>query len=287
MKKQRLIFLVFLIIQFSILSYPQIRNNTAAANKPDECEKVIPPLACDTLRFACELNIAISKGDYPCVKKIADEDDNKYGLMYLPTKNLPPQDIPLINAVINGHIEIVSLIYKYNSDLEIRDSKLELTPLLWASNIIFSPPIKDSGNLQIIEFLLTKGADIDAKDKSGKTPLISNAKWGRYDYAELLVKHGANLNIQDENGATALMVSVDNEKILNLLAPANVLIRDFNGRTAVFYAIEQCQPNKFKLLLERNPGLLKIPDKAGLLPFEFANKIEIQKKCPEIAKQFN
>ena len=283
MTKQRLIFIVFLIVQFSIISYSQIRNNTATTNKPDECKNVIPPLACDIVRFACELNIAISKGNYPCVKQIADKSD--YGLMYLPTKSYSPNDIPIVNAVLSGHPEIVSLLYEYNSDTEVRDAKLELTPLLWASNMIFSPPVKDSDNLQIIDFLIKKGADIDAKDKYGNTPLIGNARWGRYDYVKMFAEHSANPNLQNENGETALMISVDDEKILNLLASSNLLVRDLKGRTAIFYAIEQCQPNKFKFLLNRNQNLLKIPDKEGVLPYEFANKLDIQKKCPEIAKQ--
>ncbi|MBS1794021.1 MAG: ankyrin repeat domain-containing protein [Acidobacteria bacterium] len=280
---KRLILLGFLLIQCSIISFSQIKNDAGSANKIDECAKVFTGLECDVSLFSCPLNYAIASGSYPCVKQIADRE----GVPYIQTKTYPPAAIPIINAVLSGRLEIVNLLYGYNSDLEIKDVVFEKTPLRWASTMIQPPYTTDSAYLQIMDFLIKKGADIDAIDKWGETALIENARLGRYEYVKLLIDNGANLNITNGKGATALMTSTDNQKILTLLARANVMIRDQNGRTAIFYAIERCQPNKFKMLLARNRDLLKMPDRDGYLPSEFANKLGLQNNCPEIAVQLN
>jgi ankyrin repeat protein len=283
MKKKQLVIVGSLIIILHLVSLAQLKKEVVTGNQSTSCANVFNSFACDIPRFACWLNLAISSGSYACVKKVVETD----GVTNPPTKNLPPSEIPLINAVINGNAKIVRLIYEHNSDTEIRDVNWELTPLLWVSSVTQTPPLNDSNNLQIIQFLLEKGADIDAKDKYGNTGLIATAKMGKIDYLEIFVKHKANLNLRNNNGETALMISVDDKNILNLLSSSNMLIRDLKGRTAIFYAIEKCQPNKFKLLLERKKDLLKIPDEEGVTPIEFAKRNNLLQKCPEIAEQFN
>jgi ankyrin repeat protein len=42
--------------------------------------------------------------------------------------------------------------------------------------------------------LLDRGADIDARDDSGATPLYNAASWGRRDVVELLLARGADVS---------------------------------------------------------------------------------------------
>ena len=44
------------------------------------------------------------------------------------------------------------------------------------------------------EFLLSKGANIEAKDKNESTPLHTAAFNGKKEVAELFIKAGANIN---------------------------------------------------------------------------------------------
>ncbi len=51
---------------------------------------------------------------------------------------------------------------------------------------------------------LEHGADIDATDKQGCTPLVIAAQYGSAECVIMLVKRGANTEILDMNGDTAL-----------------------------------------------------------------------------------
>ena len=56
------------------------------------------------------------------------------------------------------------------------------TPLHWAAR---------SGQTDVAELLMAKGADVKAKDARGFTPLRTAARGGHKDMAALLRKHGA------------------------------------------------------------------------------------------------
>jgi ankyrin repeat protein len=69
-------------------------------------------------------------------------------------------------------------------------------------------------NEAIIKLLLEKGADINAKNGWGGTPLIVTCQMWRRDTSKLpytatavvrlLIEHGADVNAEDKNGKTAL-----------------------------------------------------------------------------------
>lgn len=52
-----------------------------------------------------------------------------------------------------------------------------------------------NGNTAVVERLLKMGADIDAKNKSGQTPVELALKYYKYDTAEVLVENNAGMNI--------------------------------------------------------------------------------------------
>ena len=67
---------------------------------------------------------------------------------------------------------------------------------------------------EAIEALLKAGADVAARDKDGKTPLIL-AAWDNKnpEVIEVLLKAGANAKAKDKKGKTAVDHAKDNEKI--------------------------------------------------------------------------
>jgi ankyrin repeat protein len=99
----------------------------------------------------------------------------------------------------------------WKADLSTVESMLEEEPrLVNAENKDGATPLHDAawtGNKEIAELLIAKGADVNAKDKSGDTPLLyamSGGKWQRQmqrdnklnkDLAMLLIKNGANINV--------------------------------------------------------------------------------------------
>lgn len=58
------------------------------------------------------------------------------------------------------------------------------------------------GATDMIDFLIARGADVNARDKTGLTPLHTAAMLDRSEEASLLLAHGANLEARDEFGDT-------------------------------------------------------------------------------------
>ena len=56
---------------------------------------------------------------------------------------------------------------------------------------------------EIAELLIAEGADVNAKNVDGWTPLHSAAA-GRKEIAELLIANGADVNAKDDKGRTPL-----------------------------------------------------------------------------------
>jgi len=73
------------------------------------------------------------------------------------------------------------------------------TPLLVAAST--------SGTLETIRLLVQKGADVNAADNFGNTPLIAAASSDNAEAAKLFIEKGASVNAESKSGdiATALM----------------------------------------------------------------------------------
>ena len=66
-------------------------------------------------------------------------------------------------------------------------------------------------NKEIVELLLASGADVNAKDEMGETPLHLAAQFGRKEIAELLIAEGADVNAKGDFGRTPLDTVEDKE----------------------------------------------------------------------------
>lgn len=68
------------------------------------------------------------------------------------------------------------------------------TPLHWAA---------DYGQVEIMQFLLSKGAKVNEKDSYGITPLLAAVYEDKAKAVELLLKSGADAKIKGPDGLTA------------------------------------------------------------------------------------
>ena len=75
------------------------------------------------------------------------------------------------------------------------------------------------GYSEIIEYLLEKGAKIDAKDEGGDTALLYAARYGHARCLQVLLANGANHTVKNHIGddLMSLAVESDNDQILKVL----------------------------------------------------------------------
>lgn len=68
-------------------------------------------------------------------------------------------------------------------------------------------PNGPAGKSHITKVLLAKGASVQAKDKSGETPIFGAARWEDSAIMSLLLEAGADPNITNKSGDTALLAA--------------------------------------------------------------------------------
>lgn len=107
-----------------------------------------------------------------------------------------------------------------------------------------------------IEYLLKRGAKVNAKDTEGQTPLMVAAKSGDLSVLNGLLEYKANPNAQDNDGWTAAMHAVrSNEpKIFRLLGKhkADFNLTNKDGVTALAMAVSDNKANAAVAMLDNN-----------------------------------
>ena len=101
--------------------------------------------------------------------------------------------------------------------------------------------------------LLNQGADLEARDEQGNTPIIAAAGERSLDILDLLIEQGADVNAQADDGTSALMLAAAKgylENIKHLLkAGARLDLRNDDGDAALETAIRFSQPQVVDSLL--------------------------------------
>ncbi len=110
----------------------------------------------------------------------------------------------------------------------------------------------------LTEFLLAKGADVNARLNDGRTGLMLAAHLGKDGRLAPLIAKGADVNARDKGGATALMAaatiqwSEQSFTMMKLLVAkrANLNATDNEGRTAAHRAARAGYLDRAKLLID-------------------------------------
>ncbi|WP_088071867.1 ankyrin repeat domain-containing protein [Gottfriedia luciferensis] len=108
-----------------------------------------------------------------------------------------------------GQFEVVKTLVKHGVEINaISHSKLSFIP----QNTALHAAIAGAKSIEIIEFLLTNGADPNLTDSEGNTPLHIAAFEGNSVIADLLVKFNAKI-IKNDAGKTPLEIAEDRNNI--------------------------------------------------------------------------
>ena len=103
-----------------------------------------------------------------------------------------------------------------------REGYVDLIPLLITKgvdpNIEKQPsvylPLACPKDVETAQVLLDNGADLNARNADGQTPLHGLATFGDIKIALLLIENGADVNAEDNKGMTALTYALKNHDLL-------------------------------------------------------------------------
>jgi uncharacterized protein len=186
-------------------------------------------LAGTLLVFGC--NNRKSPGDID-IRIACEKDDTNFFYMY---PNLVDKPVlgrssgeltyPVLIAASSESFAVLKQLIQHDVDLTVRD---------WSSNTVFikMAEVADSNAIPLLKLLLSKGADINARNNSGFTALHYAVISGPPEIVQFLVNEGAKVDALDVSGSTPLHYaeSIENAHVL-LKAGASLTVRNLAGKT--------------------------------------------------------
>jgi ankyrin repeat protein len=180
-----------------------------------------------------------------------------------------PKD-PLCRAAQNGDFKQVGELLDKGTNPNVRDEQNNAPLHLAAAAHMRSIPQTDRSferdYVAVARLLLEKGAEVDARDTTGRTALQMAVDGSASEYrvigadlslARLLIEHGANINASDNLGWTPLL------NVLNLWADppavvefllakgADIKARLKDGRTGLMLAAHLGKDDRIRLLIAK------------------------------------
>ena len=156
----------------------------------------------------------------------------------------------LVDRDIQKHGRSTILGFKSPSNIKLPVTQspalftYESTPLIWAACL---------GRTSLVEFFLSRGADINATDIHNRTALIWAADRGDLATTLCLIKHGADLELKEENRykSTALNWAAwrKHPSVVKALVEAGAVIDAPNryGATALHFGLQVVNETSFEI----------------------------------------
>ncbi len=176
--------------------------------------------------------------------------DTAYVKAHLTKPELEARDqrgaTPLMHAAAFGNLDTFKLLLDAGSDVNARNN-MDATALLWASQ-----------DVERARLLLGRGAEVKIASKQGRTPLMVAAmRPGGSAIVEVMLAKGADVQAKDRLGATALSLASragDLDTVRLLLARGAEANPDA-GRAPLFGASLSQNPAVIQLLLQRGAAV--------------------------------
>ena len=177
-----------------------------------------------------------------------------------------PRAAPLYYAILCGFRGLIEhLVATYPKDVDAKGGYHE-SPLLVAF-------IKD--DIRTASSLLQRGADVNALDQSGLSPLHRASQGGRAEIVKLLLDHGADVNIQSTSGGTPLARASRAGEVaisrLLLQRGANVDSQNKTGHSPLHRAAQRGHLDLARLLVDSGANI-NLQSKTGSTPLCLASR---------------
>jgi ankyrin repeat protein/L-ascorbate metabolism protein UlaG (beta-lactamase superfamily) len=191
---------------------------------------------------------------------------------------------PLHGALVGGHLDIASFLLEKGADPDVTTYDGTSALMMALANPALEPLVEpilkggaevnaingygitpifqaaSTGNVEIVAKLIDRKADVNATAPGGETPLLVAAQAGHEDVAALLIEKGAKTDVHDNDGHTPLLVCAilgQNEvarKIIDKEGDVNAGEPHF-GRNALHVAALKGNNELVKLLLAHGAAI--------------------------------
>jgi ankyrin repeat protein len=127
-----------------------------------------------------------------------------------------------------------------------------------------------NGHSEIIEFLLSKNADINLKDQQNFTPIQLAVSKKEKEICNVLIRNGADINVVTKKKGTLLHLAAANDFILffdlDKIDKIDIELKDYEGKSALNVASSLGNYDMIDELLSKNADVNSADDN-GMTPF--------------------
>lgn len=201
-------------------------------------------------------------------------------------KNVEGSDDPVFQSVSNkASLDIIKYL--------VEQPGVNLSRTIHEGRILLHSAAND-GNVEVADYLISKGSDMNFVDANGHTPLTFAAFQGKLtpQMADVFIKHGLDIKkkYEKKEGATLLLLAIGSDKDFTLTdyfisKGLSLKDTDANGKNAFFYASRLGNVDILKELVKRgveydNTALIA----ASQGTYRSANKVDVYKYLVEDLK---
>jgi ankyrin repeat protein len=187
----------------------------------------------------------------------------------------------IFSAISNNSLPSIKKLLNTGTDINIR-AKTGYTDMICSGSTPLHVASRSRVNIEVLTYLLEQGANMEARNERGHTPLHIAVKYGTIEHVNVLLRAGAKMNVHDSQGKTPLHFASHKGDIASLEAllhaGADPEARDRKGRTAMHSAVgknnmlkplKMCNEHIISALL-KNGANLEARDTEGQTPLHVA-----------------
>ncbi|XP_062989338.1 fibronectin type 3 and ankyrin repeat domains protein 1 [Elgaria multicarinata webbii] len=138
-------------------------------------------------------------------------------------------------AVDGGYCDVIEWMIQDGCEVDPKDTGLEWTPLMRLCAI--------TGKADVATLLIDAGADVNVKDKDGKTPLMVAALNNQEELVKLLLERGADPDVKNEFGKGALEMArgLNRQSVVSIIEDKK---RQSSSMTVDLSSSQLCEASK-------------------------------------------